>query len=207
MECTDATFDEKFKGANAAFEYPTGNACHVFESSYPMTMALSVLVTIELLNALNSVSEDQSLFAMPPWRNWYLIGANLLSLGLHFVILYVPQMARLFQLEALSWPEVSTAGGVRKEHIVDRAGRGALRLCVLCLPCPRYTGPPLPPLTCHAVFSRITATISAFTTPACVVSTTQWQAVLYLSVPVLLLDEVLKFVARMQNSAGKAKTE
>ena len=27
--------------------------CHVFESPYPMTMALSVLVTIEMCNALN----------------------------------------------------------------------------------------------------------------------------------------------------------
>lgn len=30
-----------------------GLDCHVFESPYPMTMALSVLVTIEMCNALN----------------------------------------------------------------------------------------------------------------------------------------------------------
>lgn len=31
----------------------TGVQCSVFESPYPMTMALSVLVTIEMCNALN----------------------------------------------------------------------------------------------------------------------------------------------------------
>ena len=39
-----------------------------------MTLALSVLVVIEMLNALNSVSENQSLLVMPPWRNMWLVG-------------------------------------------------------------------------------------------------------------------------------------
>lgn len=37
-----------------------GVSCEIFESPYPMTMALSVLVTIEMCNALNR-SVTQSL--------------------------------------------------------------------------------------------------------------------------------------------------
>uniref|UniRef100_A0A3P8ZU55 Calcium-transporting ATPase n=1 Tax=Esox lucius TaxID=8010 RepID=A0A3P8ZU55_ESOLU len=71
---------------NPEFE---GLDCELFESPYPMTMALSVLVTIEMCNALNSVSENQSLLRMPPWENVWLLGAICLSMSLHFLILYV----------------------------------------------------------------------------------------------------------------------
>ena len=71
--------DDAFKGVD----------CHIFHDPHPMTMALSVLVTIEMLNALNSLSENQSLIVMPPWINFWLLGAMGLSMGLHFVLLYV----------------------------------------------------------------------------------------------------------------------
>jgi Ca2+-transporting ATPase len=54
------------------------------------TLSLSVLVTIEMLNALNALSEDNSLFVMPPWVNPYLILAIFASITIHNVILYVP---------------------------------------------------------------------------------------------------------------------
>merc|ERR1711929_26912 len=66
-----------------------GVHCEVFESSPPMTMALSVLVTIEMCNALNSLSENQSLVRMPPWSNFWLVSAMTLSMSLHFMIIYV----------------------------------------------------------------------------------------------------------------------
>ena len=65
-----------------------GLSCEIFQAPEAMTMALSVLVTIEMANALNSVSENQSLAVMPPWVNPYLLGAMALSFSLHFVILY-----------------------------------------------------------------------------------------------------------------------
>lgn len=66
-----------------------GIDCKIFTDPHPMTMALSVLVTIEMLNAMNSLSENQSLISMPPWSNMWLIGSMALSFTLHFVILYV----------------------------------------------------------------------------------------------------------------------
>ncbi|PWA26819.1 hypothetical protein CCH79_00000769 [Gambusia affinis] len=105
-----------------------GLDCKVFESPYPMTMALSVLVTIEMCNALNSVSENQSLLRMPPWENVWLLGAICLSMSLHFLILYVEPLPIIFQITPLNL--------------------------------------------------------------------TQWIMVLKISLPVILLDELLKFAAR-----------
>jgi Ca2+ transporting ATPase len=76
--------------------------CAVFEDNHPNAMALSVLVTIEMLNAVNSLSENQSLLAMPPWTNIWLMASIALSMSLHFVILYVDIMATIFQITPLS---------------------------------------------------------------------------------------------------------
>ena len=46
-----------------------------------------MLVAIEMLNALNALSEDGSLIQMPPWVNPYLILAMLVSFAMHAVIL------------------------------------------------------------------------------------------------------------------------
>ncbi|CAJ1409713.1 unnamed protein product, partial [Effrenium voratum] len=57
------------------------------------TLSLTVLVVIEMLNAFNALSEDGSLVQMPPWANPYLIVAASISIGSHFVILYIPALA------------------------------------------------------------------------------------------------------------------
>ncbi|XP_037664307.1 sarcoplasmic/endoplasmic reticulum calcium ATPase 3 isoform X3 [Choloepus didactylus] len=79
-----------------------GIDCEVFESRFPTTMALSVLVTIEMCNALNSVSENQSLLRMPPWLNPWLLAAVAMSMALHFLILLVPPLPLIFQVTPLS---------------------------------------------------------------------------------------------------------
>lgn len=109
---------ENFKGVD----------CSIFHDPHPMTMALSVLVTIEMLNALNSLSENQSLIVMPPWINIWLLASIALSMTLHFVILYVDILSTVFQV--------------------------------------------------------------------CPLDTNEWIAVMKISLPVLLLDEALKFIAR-----------
>merc|ERR1711988_1120914 len=110
-----------------------GLSCEIFQAPEAMTMALSVLVTIEMANALNSVSENQSLAVMPPWVNPYLLGAMALSFSLHFVILYTDFLNVVFNISALTFD--------------------------------------------------------------------QWMVVLKFSLPVLLLDEALKFVARNYTDA------
>jgi len=88
-----------------------GHSCdELFSSGSVMmskasTMLLSVLVVIEMFNALNSLSENESIFSLPPWKNWYLIFAIALSMALHFLILYVPFFTKLFAITALNWLE------------------------------------------------------------------------------------------------------
>jgi len=110
-----------------------GISCEIFQAPEAMTMALSILVTIEMTNALNSVSENQSLLVMPPWCNPWLLLAMALSFSLHFMILYTDMMNVVFNITPLS---------------ID-----------------------------------------------------QWITVLKFSLPVLLMDEVLKFVSRNFSAA------
>jgi Ca2+ transporting ATPase len=79
--------------------------CNIFMEPHPMTMALSVLVVIEMLNALNSISENQSLTVMPPWYNYWLLGAMVLSMSLHFLILEVDFLSAVFQITPLNLEE------------------------------------------------------------------------------------------------------
>ena len=65
------------------------------------TLSLTVLVVIEMFNACNAISEDISLVVMPPWINPWLMLAMASSFGLHFVILYVPALARVFSIVPL----------------------------------------------------------------------------------------------------------
>ncbi|XP_061366637.1 calcium-transporting ATPase 4, endoplasmic reticulum-type-like isoform X1 [Gastrolobium bilobum] len=70
-----------------------------------MTLSLSVLVSIEMFNSLNALSEDGSLLTMPPWVNPWLLLAMSVSFGLHFLILYVPFLAQVFGIVPLSFNE------------------------------------------------------------------------------------------------------
>jgi P-type Ca2+ transporter type 2C len=56
-----------------------------------MTLSLSVIVIIEMLNALNALSEDASLLVQPPWSNPYLLVAITISIALHCLIMCVPR--------------------------------------------------------------------------------------------------------------------
>ncbi|KAJ1983119.1 hypothetical protein H4R34_001468 [Dimargaris verticillata] len=101
------------------------------------TMSLSILVTIEMFNAINSLSENESILTLPLWRNMYLVYAIILSMLLHFMILYVPFFSTLFSIVPLNW--------------------------------------------------------------------TEWQAVLWISLPVILIDETLKLASRIWHRSAAAR--
>merc|ERR1712060_6753 len=67
------------------------------------TLSLTVLVVIEMLNALNALSEDGSLIQMSPWTNPWLVLACMGSVLSHFVILYIPFFAKIFAVCPLDW--------------------------------------------------------------------------------------------------------
>ncbi|KAI8146711.1 SERCA-type calcium-translocating P-type ATPase [Fennellomyces sp. T-0311] len=105
--------------------------CEMFTNTFSMkatTMSLSILVVIEMLNAMNSLSENESLVTLPLWSNPYLVLSIVLSMALHFMILYVPFFTQLFAIVPLN---------------VD-----------------------------------------------------EWKAVMWISLPVIVLDEALKFITR-----------
>ncbi|ROW14713.1 hypothetical protein VPNG_03761 [Cytospora leucostoma] len=92
------------------------------------TVSLSILVVIEMFNAVNALSSSESLLTLPLWDNMMLVYAITLSMVLHFALLYTPFLQTLFSILPLNWAE--------------------------------------------------------------------WQAVILISAPVILIDEVLKFVER-----------
>lgn len=106
----------------------TNYPCSIFSDRHPSTVSMTVLVVVEMFNALNNLSENQSLLVIPPWSNLWLVASIIFTMILHSLILYVQPLSALFSVTPLSWAE--------------------------------------------------------------------WTIVLYLSFPVILIDEILKFFSR-----------
>ena len=85
----------------------TNNPCDYFVKGKvkASTLSLSVLVVIEMLNALNAISEDNSLLVMTPFVNPWLILAIANSIVLHAVIVYVPFLNEIFSIHAMNTQE------------------------------------------------------------------------------------------------------
>lgn len=90
-----------------SFPPSSGLNCDVFHLTGAGTVSLSILVTIEMFCAFNSLSERHSLISRHshPFSNPYLLLAQLTSFGLHFLILYVPFLAKLFSVSPIGWEE------------------------------------------------------------------------------------------------------
>jgi len=91
-------------GAN---DFSGPKVCDYFKNGKTIaaTMSLSVVVLIEMLNAFNAISENDSLLVNPPWKNKWLILAVLSSMAAHCIIMYVPTLYRIFNLVPLKYAE------------------------------------------------------------------------------------------------------
>ncbi|KAI1827969.1 putative calcium P-type ATPase [Xylaria intraflava] len=82
--------------------------CQMFENDNAKsasTVSLSILVVIEMLNAINALSSSESLLTLPLWHNMMLVYAIALSMALHFALLYTPFLQTLFSVLPLNWTE------------------------------------------------------------------------------------------------------
>ncbi|KAF2474807.1 calcium ATPase [Lindgomyces ingoldianus] len=76
------------------------------------TVSLSILVVIEMLNAMNALSSSESLLTLPLWENMMLVYAICLSMALHFALLYVPFLQGLFSVIPLDVSEWKAVLGI-----------------------------------------------------------------------------------------------
>lgn len=82
--------------------------CEIFTNDMAKsasTVSLSILVVIEMLNAMNALSSSESLLTLPLWDNMMLVYAIALSMALHFALLYTPILQSLFSILPLNWTE------------------------------------------------------------------------------------------------------
>ncbi|KAI0019550.1 calcium-transporting ATPase sarcoplasmic/endoplasmic reticulum type [Xylariomycetidae sp. FL0641] len=86
----------------------SGVGCEMFANDMAKaasTVSLSILVVIEMLNAMNALSSSESLLTLPLWENMMLVYAIGLSMALHFALLYTPFLQGLFSILPLKWNE------------------------------------------------------------------------------------------------------
>lgn len=94
-----------FHSCDANFGYI---GCEMFVNEMAQsasTVSLSILVVIEMLNAMNALSSSESLLSLPLWKNMMLVYAICLSMALHFALLYTPFLQTLFHIIPLDWNE------------------------------------------------------------------------------------------------------
>ncbi|KAF4547747.1 E1-E2 ATPase-like protein 4 [Elsinoe fawcettii] len=85
-----------------------GTSCSIFSgvpAKTASTISLSILVVIEMLNAMNALSSSESLATLPLWNNMMLVYAITLSMALHFFLLYTPILQSIFGIVPLTWNE------------------------------------------------------------------------------------------------------
>lgn len=86
-------------------KFANGFDCNVFNDKRPGTLALSVLVTIEMFNALNAITETKSLLSLGPWNNPWLMLAVAGAFAQHYIVLSWPAAEIIFHVKRLTQSE------------------------------------------------------------------------------------------------------
>ncbi|KAF2876852.1 hypothetical protein BDV95DRAFT_561714 [Massariosphaeria phaeospora] len=95
--------------------------CEIFandSAKAASTVSLSILVVIEMLNAMNALSSSESLLTLPLWKNMMLVYAICLSMALHFALLYIPFLQGLFSVIPLDMREWNAVMAISAPIIV-----------------------------------------------------------------------------------------
>ena len=58
-----------------------------------------------MFNSMNALSENNSIFSVPPYYNPYLIAAIITSFATHAMVMYIPVFARTFSIVPLAFNE------------------------------------------------------------------------------------------------------
>jgi P-type Ca2+ transporter type 2A len=101
------TFRQLTRFHHCSTEFPE-IGCAMFSndmSKAGSTVSLSILVVIEMFNAMNALSSSESLLSLPLWKNMMLVYAIALSMALHFALLYTPGLQSLFAILPMNWEE------------------------------------------------------------------------------------------------------
>ena len=95
--------------ANSEMSFNSGheNPCDYFTTGKKKasTLSLTVLVVIEMLNTLNALSENRSLFEVGIFSNLWLHAAIFTSIGIHCIMIYVPFMSNIFATVPLNFAD------------------------------------------------------------------------------------------------------
>lgn len=92
-------------GALAAFSlshYWLGYSWNNGQLEMCQTIVFTTMVMSQVFHSFNYRSETRSIFRAPPWKNKYLLGAFVISIGLQMAVLYLPFMQTAFRTHAPS---------------------------------------------------------------------------------------------------------
>ncbi|KAF7537887.1 hypothetical protein G7Z17_g12764 [Cylindrodendrum hubeiense] len=107
VEGPQITFRQLTRFHHCSADFPE-IGCEMFSNDMAKagsTVSLTILVVIEMFNAMNALSSSESLLTLPLWKNMMLVYAIILSMALHCALLYVPFLQGLFSIVPLNVAE------------------------------------------------------------------------------------------------------